>query len=196
MLYFNTGDHATDHNLQRLSHLASLDRFDDDPEQMHSWLIAVIDSVRALPKVAATHFKGHYFLGDTHFRMQADRRIEMWRKLVGELWEHVAAAHADPILKRDCPNGPPDMSDRGETRGEQIIALSEQLEKASWGTREFNGILARIEAIAVGDVRSDVAELKRLSARKRIPNVGEHRYRIYRHISHMRLVADQLHHLD
>lgn len=196
MLYFDTGDHPTDHNLNRLNHFASFDRFDGDAEQMHGWLTGVMESIRALPKAAAAHFTGYYFLGDSHFRMQADRRAEAWRKLVEELRGHVAAAHADPALKRNGPNGHPNVSDRRETRGEKIIALCEQLEKESWGTQEFDGILARIDSIAVGGVRSDVAALKKLSARKRIPDVSEHRYWIVRHISHMRLVADQFHHLE
>ena len=195
MLHFSTGDHATDHNLQRLSHLASRDRFDDDPEQMHQWLLAVIGSVEALPAVARVHFKGHYFLGDSHFRLSGERRIAEWRKLVEELNDHVTAAHADVSLRADGVNGRPDLSDRRETLGERIIALCEKLEQASWGTAEFDRILGQISAIAVRDVRSDIAELKRLSSRKRIPDVSEHRYWIVRHISHMRLVADQLHHL-
>ena len=195
MLHFSTGDRATDHNLQRLSHLASRDRFDDNPEQMHPWLIAVIDTIEALPAVVRSHFSGNYFLGDSHFRMSATHREADWRKLVEELNSDVAAAHADPSLRKIGPGSGPDLSDRRETLGERIIALSEKLEQTSWGTAEFDRILGQISAIAVGDVQSDVAELKRLSNRKRIPDLSEHRYWILKHISHMRLVADQLHHL-
>lgn len=195
MLHFCTGDRPTDHNLQRLSHLASLDRFDADAEQMHQWLSAVIDSVGALPKAAAVHFTGFYFLGNSHFEMSAEHRRETWRTLVQELRSHVAAAHADDHLKQDGPYGPPNLSDRRQTRGERIIALCDKLERNAWGTPEFEAILARLEAIAVGETRSDVSELKRLSGRKRIPDVDEHHYWIVRHIAHIRLVANQLHHL-
>jgi hypothetical protein len=195
MLYFCTGDHPTDHNLSRLDHLASLDRFDGDAEQMHGWLVAVIQSIRALPRVASTHFTGYYFLGDAHFKMSAERRIATWQKLVAELRDHVDAAHADPALRSDNPHGAPDVSDRHESLGERLIALCDRLDRASWGTSEFDNILAEIGADAVGDIRADVRELKKLSARKRVPDLGEHRYWIVRHIGHIRMIADRLHHL-
>lgn len=103
---------------------------------------------------------------------------------------------AERCRKRLQPDIEPHVSDRRQTRGQQIVALCEKLEKESWGTQEFNSILAQIDSIAVGDVRSDVASSKRLSARKRIPDVSEYRYWILRHISHMRTVADQFHHLE
>ena len=137
MLYFSTGDHPTDHNLNRLDHLASLDRFDGDAEQMHGWLVAVIQSIRALPRVAATHFTGYYFLGSTHFEMGAERRAETWRKLAVELREHVNAAHADPTLTSNNPLGAPDVSDRRQNRGERLIVLCDKLCRVSWGTPEF-----------------------------------------------------------
>lgn len=196
MLYFSTGDHPTDHNLNRLDHLASVDRFDGDPEQMHGWLVAVIQSIRALPRVAATHFTGYYSLGNAHFEMSAERRAATWRKLAEELREHVNAAHADPALRSDNPLGAPDVSDRQQSRGERLTALCDKLDRASWGTREFDGILAQINSDAIGDIRSDVAQLKRLSARRRISDLDEHRYWITRHIAHIRLIADQLHHLE
>jgi len=116
--------------------------------------------------------------------------------LVAELRDHVDAAHADPSLRSDSPNGAPDMSDRRESRGERLIALCDKLDGASWGTSEFDSILAQIGSDAVGDIRSDVAQLKKLSARKRIPDLSEHRYWVARHIGHIRMIAEQLHHLD
>jgi hypothetical protein len=59
MLYFSTGDQPTDHNLGRLGHLASCDHFDGNAEQMHQWLIAVIDSIDSLPRGSTTF---HWFL--------------------------------------------------------------------------------------------------------------------------------------
>lgn len=196
MLYFSTGDHPTDHNLNRLDHLASLDRFDGEAEQMHGWLVAVIQSIRALPRVAAIHFTGYYFLGNAHFEMSAERRAVTWRKLAEELREHVNAAHADPALRLDNPLGAPDVSDRRESRGERLISLCDKLDRASWGTPEFDRILAQISNDAIGGIRSDVVRLKKLSTLKRISDLGEHRYLIARHIGHIRLVADQLHHLE
>lgn len=195
MLYFATGDDATDHNLRRLDHLASLDRFDGDAEQMHGWLIAAMDSTTALPKVVARHFTSYYFLGDAHFRASSEHRADIWRRLVAELRTQVDSAFADPDLKRDGPNGRPSVADRRRTLGERIIALCDELETASWGSSAFTAILARIDAIAVVDVRGDISELRRLTVRKRIADVRDHEYWIYRHIQHMRLVAAQLHHL-
>lgn len=112
------------------------------------------------------------------------------------LREHVNAAHADPTLTSDNPLGAPDVSDRRQSRGERLIALCDKLCRVSWGTPEFGRILAQISNDAMGDIRSDVVQLKRLSARKRISDLGEHRYWIARHIAHIRLIADQLHHLE
>lgn len=195
MLYFSTGDHPTDHNLQRLYHLASLERFDDDPERMNDWLNAVILSIRALPKAAAKHFTGSYYLGDSHFHMSAARRAASWRRLVDELRDHVTAANVDPELRCDGPNGPADLSDRRETLGERITELCQKLQRASWGTQEFDAVLGTIDSLAIGDVRSDVAELKKLSSRKRIMDMSDHQYWIARHIAHIRLVASRFHHL-
>lgn len=195
MLYFSTGDRPTDFNLERLSHLASLDRFDDGAERMNDWLGSVITSISALPKAAAKHFTGYYFLGDSHFNMSAELRAASWRRLAEELRGHVAAAHSDPALKRDGPHGDPDVSDRRETLGEQIETLCDKLQNASWGTREFDAILAAINAVAIGDIRSDVAELRALSSRKRISDLSNHQYWIARHIAHIRLIAGRLHHL-
>jgi hypothetical protein len=71
LVYFSTDDHPTDHNLHRLSQLASLDRFDGSAKLMDIWLTAVIQSIGALPKAAAKHFTGYYFLGAMHFKMSA-----------------------------------------------------------------------------------------------------------------------------
>lgn len=196
MLYFSTGDNATDHNLWRLSRLASLDRFDGDADHMHMWLIAAISSIKMLPKIAARHFTGYYFLGDSHFRMSPEHRATTWQQLVEELREHVHAAHMDSTLKRDGLAGPPSVSDRPETRGERILVLCEQLDKASWGTSEFERILSQLGAIAVGEIRADVAELKRLSGRKRISDLADHQYWITRCIQHIRITASSLHYLE
>lgn len=196
MLYFSTGDQPTDHNLQRLNHLSSLDRFDGTPEHMHDWLCAAISSIKMLPRAAARHFVGNYFLGDAHFRMSAEQRADTWRKLAEELRDHVTAAHADPALRHNGPNGPLQTSSRRETRGERIIALCDKLERASWGTPEFDSVLSGIGALAVAGIQSDVSNLRRLSARKRIPDISEHKYSIARDIAHIRLLANRLHHLD
>ncbi len=196
LLFFSTGDQPTDHNLQRLSHLASIDRFDDDPEIMHSWLCAVIQSIKALPSVAAIHFTGYYYLGDTHFCMTAKQRIEKWRQLAEELRSHVALAHADPSLKRDDGGPAKGVSERNETRGERILALCDKLSQASSGTPEFDRLLSEIAALGDSTIRLDVTDLRRLASRKRIANIGGHNYWIARNISHIRIVAGRLHHLS
>ncbi len=195
LLFFSTGDQPTDHNLQRLSHLASNDRFDDNPELMHTWLCAVIQSIKALPSIAAKHFTGYYFLGDWHFHITAEQRTTKWQQLVEELRGHVAAAHADPSLKQADGSPAHGVSARKKTRGERILALCDKLGHASWGTQEFDRLLSEIAALGDSNVRSDVAALKRLSSRRRIASLEDHNYWIARHISHMRIVAGRLHHL-
>ncbi|MGL4396273.1 MAG: hypothetical protein ACRCYS_11020 [Beijerinckiaceae bacterium] len=194
MIHFSTGDPPTDHNLQRLSHLASHERFDDGPVRMNDWLCAVIQSIELLPKAARHHFKGDYYLGDTHFRMSVDRRTSVWRQLAEELQKNVEAAHVDTSLRKTSDQCP-DVSDRRQSRGERIIELCERLDVACCGTQEFSAILNMIGALAVGDIGPDVRELKRLSSLKRIGDMSSHQYWVARHIAHIRLVAARLHHL-
>jgi hypothetical protein len=118
----------------------------------------------------------------------------MWRELTEELQEHVAAAHADASLTRDYPHGAPDLSDRRESLSERIVALCDEMDSASCGSQKFDRILAVLGATANSSIQSDLSELKKLSALKRIPDLRKHDYSVARHIAHIRLLADQLHH--
>lgn len=192
MLFFATGDEPTDKNLQRLDHLANNACY-GDAERMNEWLSAVIQSKSLLPRVAAKHFTGFYHIGDRHYHMSAELRDKTWSELANELRRHVDAAHNDPLLRKDGPDGPPDVSDRPETLGERVGALARQLGNALEGTSEFNQILAEIDSIAVGEVRSDVQQLRSLLSRRR--REQDHDYWVTRHIMHMGQVACQQHHL-
>lgn len=163
---------------------------------MHDWLCAVIQSIEALPKVAAAHFTGYYHLGDAHFHMDKERRTSKWRKLIEELHTHVCAARTDPSLQGDGLGAAAHLSERRETRGERIITLCDQLSRLSWGTSEFDRLLSRLSALGEHSIRSDISELKRLSSRKQIANFEDHNYLVARCISHMRHAADRLHHLS
>jgi hypothetical protein len=99
-------------------------------------------------------------------------------------------------MRRDCPNGPPDLSDRPQTRGERIVALCKKLDDLPWSSPDFERILAVIEHEAAFGIRADVAELRRLARKKRIKDLSEHRYWIIRHIGHIRQIAGQMHHLS
>lgn len=192
MLFFATGDEPTDKNLQRLYHLATNACY-GNAERMNEWLCAVIQSKSLLPRVAAKHFTGFYHIGDRHYHLTAERRDELWSQLANELRRHVDAAHNDPLLQKDGPAGAPDTTDHPQTLGERIGALVEQLENVLEGTPEFNRVLAEIESIAIGDVRSDVQQLKNLlSQRRRKP---DHHYWVARHIIRIQQVARQQHHL-
>ena len=126
MFFFSTGDEPTDRNLQRLDHLAK-DTCIGDADSMHDWLLAVIQSKAMLPRLASKHFTGFYHIGDQHYRMKAEASRHKWFELAQELRCHVDAAHSDLYLRRDGPFGPPDVSDRPETLGERVGALSTQL---------------------------------------------------------------------
>jgi hypothetical protein len=192
MLVFSTGDPPTDYNLRRLDHLAS-DTCEGRPARIYDWLSAVIQSVTLLPRVAAQHFTGGYYIGEQLRLMGADARREKWSELVAELRGHVDAAHSDPRLRLDGPFGPPDVSGRPETLGERVCELVGQLRRANAGTLEFTRTLEHIESIAVGDVAYDVKQLRELLSCKRRDQ--DHDYWVVRHIGHMVLVADQQHHL-
>lgn len=195
MRHISTGDAATDHNLQRLDHLASLDRYDPEPNWMQDWLVAVIYSLEALPQAVRENFHGFYYLGDSHYKMTAARRAARWKELVEGLKQDVEAAYNDPSLRLTSNAEPPDLSDRRQTKGERILALCDRADKVSWGTAEFDGILSLIGGEAVDGIGGDVTELKRLIKRKRIPDLNQHRYWIHHHLMHIRSIASRLHHL-
>lgn len=192
MLFFATGDEPTNKNLQRLDHLANNACY-GDADRMDEWLSAVIQSKSLLPRVAAKHFTGFYHLGDRHYHMSGERRDKAWSELASELRCHVDAAYNDPLLQKDGPDGLPDLSDRPETLGERVGVLARQLGNALEGTSEFKRILEEIGSIAVGEVRSDVQQLRTLLSCKR--REEDHDYWVTRHITHMEQVAGQQHHL-
>ncbi len=197
MRSFDTGDAATDFNLSRLSHLSEHDSFDGDAGRMHDWLVAVIQSIEMLPKAVGCRFRLHdYQIGDLHYQLPSDRRSKLWRELVQKLKQRVDAVAADPVVRRDGPNGPPDLSDRPQTRGERIIDLCKKLDSAPWSSPDFERILAAIEQEAAFGIRADVAELRRLVRKKRIKDLSEHTYWVIRHLSHIREIARQMHHLS
>jgi hypothetical protein len=195
MCYISTGDDTVDQNLRRLDHLASNEHFDADPNSMDNWLTSVIMSVKILPKAVQRHFTGYYFIGDLHYRITKEARVLRWKAMVSELKRHCDAAFNDPVLRHDNPQGRADFSDRPKTRGERILELCDQLDADRYGSPEFDSALSKIQHLAAEGISADVAALKKLSAKKRIPDLSEHRYWIIRHVSHIQTIAHGLHHL-
>jgi hypothetical protein len=127
--------------------------------------------------------------------MSKEVRIAQWKRLAEELKRHVDAAFDDRTLMADYLDGAPDFSDRPKTRGERILELCEQLDADRCGTPEFDSILSEIQHLSAQGISADVAELRKLSKKKRIQDLSEHRYWILRHISHICDIAHNLHHL-
>jgi len=193
---FDTGDAVTDYNLSRLDHLATNDSFEGDERSLHNWLVAVIQSIQMLPKAVAVKFNLYdYAVGDRAYNASPERRAQMWRDMVRKLNEQIDRVIDDESLQRQGPNGPPDLADRRPSRGERIKVLCDKLEAAR-GTTEFEAVLSNVEREASSGIRADVAELRRLSRKKRITDLSDHQYWIQRHIEHIRIIADEMHHLE
>lgn len=192
--YFDTGDHVTDQNLARLDHLASQTWY-GDASTMHDWICAIIGSQKLLPPAVGKHFsKGSYFTGSAHFDTDDDGRKRLWARLASQLKGEVDAVLADTNLRREAG---PDLSGRPLSKGEKLVKICEELIAALSKGGDVDGLAARLEFEGGGTgVSADAKQIRKLLARKRIPDIQQHEASLYRHAYHAKIVAQGLFHMD
>lgn len=192
--YFDTGDQATDHNLARLDHLAATEWY-GAASHMHDWVCGIIGSLKLLPPAVSRHFQsGAYFIGGQHYSTDDAGRQELWRQLAAQLKNEIDAVLADPALKRDAA---PDLSGRPITKGERIVAICDELQRALANGGDSDRLAAKLEYEGGGtEVASDARQLRKLFAKKRIPDSHRHQAEIHRLVYHARVVGRRLDHLE
>lgn len=192
---FDTGDDATDHNLQFLDHLSQIDSFDGSGALMHNWLISVISAQKLLPRAASRHFNhDNYLIGARHFEASDRERALLWQWLALSLSKEIQAARDDPDLRRAAK---PDLSDRPKTRADILTALCAEVQAGILEGRDVSKPLAELEREADGtEVAHDVKQLQKLLSKRLIAHSQRHRADLIRLIHHAHLVAGGLHHLE
>lgn len=189
--YFDLEDGPTNKVLIYLDSLSRSQSGTD--EQMHGWISGTIRAIGLLPAPVKRHFNPlHYSIGNAHFEADSQRRDSMWRELADDLAGELDAVLADPSLAKGAGA---DLKSRPATLGERLTAICEKLWEAVAQGGNADSLAAQLEREGAGtEVRYDAAQLRRLLARKRVPDWSRHRSDMFRLIGHARCVAENLHH--
>lgn len=192
--HFDTGDQATDDNLAHLDHLAATSWY-GDASHMHDWVSGIIGSLKLLPPAIARHFlTGAYFIGGQHYSTDDAGRQKLWTRLAAQLNAELDAVVADPSLQREAA---PDLSGRPTTKGERIVAVCDELQHVLDAGGDGDRVAAKLEREGSGsEVAYDAKQIRKLLAKKRIPDLQHHRAELHRLVYHARLVGRRLNHLE
>lgn len=189
---FDTGDLVTDFNLSRLEHLAGNDAHGGDVGLFEIHIHATIDSLEMLPAAVRRHFRVNPYVGD-YFRPNDEWRLKRWVEISKGLDDALTEVANDPDLQK---GGAADLSDRPPSRGEQIAEICKKLEAIYERGGSWEAAVAELERASSGtNVRSEVEAMKRLIAKKRIPDVGAWRSDMIGYIWRSKSAAQHLHHL-
>jgi hypothetical protein len=189
---FDTGDPVTDFNLRRLERLSRNDARGGDVGLFQIHIHATIDSFEMLPAVVKRRFRLNPYVGD-YARPSDAWRLQTWTGIAKDLDEGLTAVMEDATLQK---GGGADLGDRPPSRGEQIAAICKKLEAIYDRGGSWDAAVAELESAASGtNVRSEVEAMKRLIAKKRIPDVGAWRSDMIGYIWRANSAAQHLHHL-
>jgi hypothetical protein len=129
MHYWNTGDRATDSNLQKLSSVTDwpVDR-DIENNLLLDYIHLLICIEEMLPRVCKAHFHWpNLFIGSAPTARNQRDRNNFWRNVCEKIQEGLENVAADPTLKA---NGGADLNDRPKSRGERILDALARYEEA------------------------------------------------------------------
>lgn len=189
---FDTGDPVTDFNLRRLEHLSRNDAHGGEIRLFEIHIHATIDSIEMLPAAVKRHFRVNPYVGD-YSRPSDAWRLKTWTGIAKGLDEGLTGVVDDTILRK---GGGADLSDRPPSRGEQITAICKKLEAIYDRGGSWDAVVAELERASSGtNVRSEVEAMKRLIAKKRIPDIGAWRSDMIGYIWRASSGAQHLHHL-
>jgi hypothetical protein len=189
---FDTGDLVTDYNLRRLEHLSRNDARGGEIHPFEIHIHATIDSLEMLPAVLRRHFHINPYVGDYH-RRNDDWRQRTWTELARGIDAALTAVMDDAALQKGSGA---ELGDRPSSRGEQISAICKKLEAVYDRGGSWDAALAELERASSGtSVRSEVEAMKRLTNKKRIPDVGAWRSEMIRLIWRAHSTSQHLHHL-
>lgn len=189
---FDTGDPVTDFNLRRLEHLSRNDAHRGELGLFGIHIHATIDSLEMLPAVVKRHFRVSPYVGD-YARPSDVWRLQTWARIAKDLDEGLTSVMDDSTLQK---GGGADLSDRPPSRGEQITAICKKLEAIYHRGGSWDAAVAELERASSGtNVRGEVEAMKRLIAKKRIPDVGAWRSDMIGYIWRANSAAQHLHHL-
>lgn len=182
---FKFADEATAANLRFLAHCSEQEPYGDH-RALDSFLVGIIQTHEMLPEALRRMVPiGACFTHGTHWDMSPERQRELWGRITADLRKGIERVEAE-----DSKVDTTALSDRKETKGERILALIKQLKECG----DDEGIARRLAFEGAGsDVAWDAKQLQRLFAKKRIPNVDQHRAEINRLIDHIERVAHRLH---
>ena len=143
-----------------------------------------------LPAEVRRRFRVSPYVGD-YFRPSNDWRMRTWTAIAKDLDEGLSAVVEDPALQKGSGA---DLSDRPASRGEQISAICKKLEAIYDRGGSWDGAVAELERASSGtNVRSEVEAMKRLIAKKRIPDLGAWRSDMIGYIWRANSAAQHLH---
>ena len=145
-----------------------------------------------LPAAVKRHFRVNPYVGD-YARPSDAWRLLTWSGIAKDLDEGLTGVMDDPTLQK---GGGADLSDRPPSRGEQIAAICKRLEAIYDRGGSWDAAVAELDRASSGtNVRGEVQAMKRLIAKKRIPDVGAWRSDMIGYIWRANSAAQQLHHL-
>jgi hypothetical protein len=138
------------------------------------------------------HFRLNPYVGD-YARPSDAWRLQTWTGIAKDLDVGLTAVMEDVTLQK---GGGANLGERPPSRGEQIAAICQKLEAIYDRGGSWDAAVAELERAASGtNVRSEVEAMKRLIAKKRIPDVGAWRSDMIGYIWRANSAAQHLHHL-
>jgi hypothetical protein len=189
---FDTGDPVTDYNLRRLEHLSKNDARGGEVGLFEIHIHATIDSLEMLPAAVRRHFHINPYVGD-YARPSDEWRQRTWVQLAEGIDEALTAVIDDTTLQKAASG---EFADRPPSRGEQIIAICGKLEAIYDRGGSWDAAIAELDRASSGtQVHAEVEGMKRLVAKKRIPDVGAWRSEMIGLIWRAHRAAQHLHHL-
>lgn len=185
---WDTGDPATDSNLQKLEAAAKW-RIGSDARQVHQLLLLCISVEKMLPKAVRRHFALPYlFIGNSHETYGQAYRDDLVSKITTAIERGLDAVESDHSLHR---GGGADLSDRPRTKGEAVQDAIQAFRKSE----DAQALSLLRQAACDMDLNNRVEKISDLMKRKRNYGNQSPRQAMLGELHRLEMEASQCHHI-